>query len=292
MAVGDTSDRYDPYADYLPNDLKLKTKIGLLYAWKARAQQYLAEENPLATYRTVDENKFAWTLKDIYHDPMGTVIGRYIISEEEIEAKLIWKDQQETAMAIKKSSDYMRIGVIETPLSGRFKTEDDFEKQLVYARLSNNFQPLMEVEGEVQYDRRNLWDVDYFLHRVSMGWYKWDPHNSRTTAPGRVGYSTGARIIEKPVSGPNIRGRYARDLRGDKDVIYEFTNLSDYSNLGSDDGRSMYNIKSPLMEKYIKNKFLGKEELSPYYSTLTVPEGEVYTPGADRFWTKEEAKEE
>ena len=67
MAVGDTSDRYDPYADYLPNDLKLKTKIGLLYAWKARAQQYLAEKNPLATYRTVDENKFAWTLKDIYH---------------------------------------------------------------------------------------------------------------------------------------------------------------------------------------------------------------------------------
>ena len=66
-------------------------------------------------------------------------------------------------------------------------------------------------------------------------------------------------IIEKPVSGPNIRGRYARDLRGDKDVLYDFTNTNDMSHLGSDLG-SMGHANAEGILK-IKNKFLYQETL-------------------------------
>ena len=76
---------------------------------------------------------------------------------------------------------------------------------------------------------------------------------------GRTGYPGGDMIIEKPVSGPNIRGRYARDLRGDKDVLYEFTNTSDMSHLGSDLGSNGYARK--VGHLLIKNKFLDKETL-------------------------------
>ena len=66
-------------------------------------------------------------------------------------------------------------------------------------------------------------------------------------------------IKEKPLRGPNIRGRYARDLRGDKDVLYEFTNTNDFSHLGSDLGSMGHaNAEGKL---FIKNKFLYKETL-------------------------------
>ena len=66
-------------------------------------------------------------------------------------------------------------------------------------------------------------------------------------------------IKEKPVRGPNIRGRYARDLRGDKDVLYEFTNTSDFSHLGSDLGSNGHANAEGILE--IPNKFLYKETL-------------------------------
>lgn len=69
-------------------------------------------------------------------------------------------------------------------------------------------------------------------------------------------------MIEKPVSGPNIRGRYARDLRGDKDVLYEFTNTSDMSHLGSDLGSAGFSSARAHGRSGIKNKFLSKETLS------------------------------
>ena len=63
---------------------------------------------------------------------------------------------------------------------------------------------------------------------------------------------------EKPLKGPNIRGCYARDLRGDKDCLYEFTNKSDYTNLGSDLKEDYANERGFLV---IKNKFIGKDDL-------------------------------
>ena len=50
-----------------------------------------------------------------------------------------------------------------------------------------------------------------------------------------IGYGNGIPKKDEPkVIGPNIRGRYARDLRGDNNLPDEFTNESDYSNRGSD----------------------------------------------------------
>ena len=68
-----------------------------------------------------------------------------------------------------------------------------------------------------------------------------------------MGYGDGLCVKEKPLKGPNIRGRYARDLRGDKDVLYEFTNESDYSNTGSDNGLGHYSEKQSFIG--LKNKF-------------------------------------
>ena len=82
---------------------------------------------------------------------------------------------------------------------------------------------------------------------------------TRIFLSGRVAYPGGDMIIEKPVSGPNIRGRYARDLRGDKDVLYDFTNTNDMSHLGSDLG-SMGHANAEGILK-IKNKFLYQETL-------------------------------
>ena len=63
---------------------------------------------------------------------------------------------------------------------------------------------------------------------------------------------------EKPLKGPNIRGRYARDLRGDKDCLYEFTNKSDYTHLGSDMKDDYANERGFIV---IRNKFMDKEDL-------------------------------
>merc|ERR1712048_789716 len=100
--------------------------------------------------------------------------------------------------------------------------------------MSFNPTPLVEVQGEQPYERRTRMDLNWIIHKMSLGHYKWDPKDSLTSAPGHMGCGDGTCRKEKPLKGPNIRGRYARDLRGDKDVLYEFTNESDYSNIGSD----------------------------------------------------------
>lgn len=253
---------YNPYGTYDgSSDVRFYTKSGILGSWKARALQYITEKDPWKTYNSVDENKFNWTWRHIWDDPVGTVIGRNVMSEEEIEERLKWKDQEEVAVFVKKESDYLRI----TPGHGsemggsQIRDSNTLEKRIVHARIHNNFTEPMEVEGENHYERRTQFEVNYVLHLLTLGHYKYDPYEGKSVAPGRVAYPGGDMIIEKPVSGPNIRGRYARDLRGDKDVLYDFTNTNDMSHLGSDLG-SMGHANAEGILK-IKNKFLYQETL-------------------------------
>lgn len=251
---------YNPYSYYAPDDLKLKSKPGILYAWKARALQYWQEKDPWKTYQAGDENKFHWTLAHLIEDPVGTVIGRTILDEAEIEARLNWKDKEEMALLLKKNSDYMRIFPVDGNKGGsNIWHPQELEKMIVHTRVTNNYQEPVELEGENHYERRTNFDLNYILHRASFGWYSYDPYESRSAGPGRTGYPGGDMIKEKPVSGPNIRGRYARDLRGDKDVLYEFTNTGSQSHLGSDLGSAGHKNAEGFLE--IKNKFLYKDDL-------------------------------
>lgn len=223
--------------------------------------QYISEKDPWKTYTSVDENKFHWTWGHLWDDPVGTFIGRKTLTESEIEEQLRWKDKSEVANFIKKESDYMRI----MPSAGterggsQIYHPNQLEKNIVHSRIINNFQQPMEVEGENHYERRTQFDINYIWHLLTFGHYKYDPYECKSVAPGRTAYPGGDMIIEKPVRGPNIRGRYARDLRGDKDVLYEFTNTSDMSHLGSDLGSKGYANK--VGHLLIKNKFLNKESL-------------------------------
>ena len=74
-----------------------------------------------------------------------------------------------------------------------------------------------------------------------------------------MGCGDGTCRKEKPLKGPNIRGRYARDLRGDKDVLYEFTNESDYSNIGSDVWQGT--LREDNSHVRLRNKFRDMSDL-------------------------------
>ncbi|XP_063678250.1 uncharacterized protein LOC134814140 [Bolinopsis microptera] len=252
---------YNPYPYDGTDDLRFYTKSGLLGAWKARASQYAKEMDPWSTYNSVDKNKLSWTWRNVWDDPMGTFIGRDVLTEEEIETRLMWKDKEEVSVFVKKESDYMRI----LPTDGEevggsaMYHSNMLEKKIVHARILNTFQEPFEVEDENHYERRVQFDLNHLLHRATFGLYKYDPYECKSVAPGRTGYPGGNMVKEKPVSGPNIRGRYARDLRGDKDVLYEFTNTSEMSHLGSDLGSMGHaNAEGKLQ---IKNKFLYQETL-------------------------------
>jgi len=252
---------YNPYGYDGTDDVRFYTKSGLFGAWKARAAQYIKEKDPWKTYNSVDENKFHWTRKHLWDDPVGTFIGREVLTEEYIEEQLKWKDREEVSVFVKKESDYLRIMPCDGPEKGgsHIYEANMLEKRIVHARIYNNFTEPMEVEGEKHYERRTQFDMNYIWHRLTFGHYKYDPYECKSVAPGRTAYPGGDMIKQKPVSGPNIRGRYARDLRGDKDVLYEFTNTSDFSHLGSDLGSFGHANAEGKLE--IKNKFLYQETL-------------------------------
>lgn len=250
---------YNPYPDYIRgDDPRYQEKTGILYAWKARAQQYIAEKDPLKTYRSTDENKIKWTWHQLLQDPVATLIGRQYMTEEEIAERHNWKDKEETAIMIKKQSDYIGINEMHEFLGSHLEHSHQLEKNIVHTRQINNYQPYMEVEGESLFERRTVYDMNFLLHNLTYGWIEYDPAKTRATVPFRKeGYLAGEMKKEKPLRGPNIRGRYARDLRGDKDCVYEFTNKSDYSNIGSD----MIDVYGNTRGRgVIKNKFMDKVE--------------------------------
>ena len=251
---------YNPYPAYDNSDHpQQQSKTGILYAWKSRASQYISEKDLLKTYQSVDENKVHWTWSEILWDPVGTLIGREIITQEEIDKRHKWKDKEEMAIAIKKNSDYNLIMPLHEYAGSNERHSDTLEKQITHTRILQNWKHFMEVEGEELFERRTVFDMNYLLHQATGGWYKYEPYKQRASVPFRKeGIIAGEMRKEKPLRGPNIRGRYARDLRGDKDVLYEFTNTSDHSHLGSDLGNGYDNEKGMLV---IRNKFMNKEDL-------------------------------
>jgi len=251
---------YNPYPNYIRgDDTRYQEKPGILYAWRARALQYIEEKDPLKTYRSVDENKVEWTWHQLLWDPVASLIGRELITEEEIQHKLIWKDKEEAAIMIKKQSDYHSITQSTEYQGSHIERTHDLEKHIVHTRVVNNYQPHLEVEGETLYERRTIFDMNYLAHMLTFGYIEYDPYKTRCTVPFRKeGYIAGEMRKEKPLKGPNIRGRYARDLRGDKDCLYEFTNKSDYTHLGSDMKDDYSNERGFAV---IKNKFIDKEDL-------------------------------
>lgn len=253
------SHNHKRYGEDVP---RFEDKQGLLYAWQARALQYWHDKNPLKTYNSVDPHKINWTVDAVRSDLVGSLIGREWPSEEEIVESLDWRDKYITATFVKKSSDYVKI----MPMDGarnasNINHPNQLERMIVHDRIANNYQKPYEVEGEILFERRTTFDQNYIWHLMTFGWSKWEPNKTKSMKTGVVG-SPGDGVMrkEKPVSGPNIRGRYARDLRGDKDVLYEFTNTDDCSHLGSDLGPG-HNNKGwvvpgwlPLKDFYLKTE--------------------------------------
>jgi len=255
--------KWNPYEEVRPKINFEAFKPGVFYSWKARAWEYIRDKDPVKTYRTPDANKVPWTFVEAIKDPTGTFLGRESWTEDEVNYTLRNSDRYEVAQVIKNTSNYNSIGP-RSELSGQgvgqMANDRNLEKEIMYSRMSWNPKALVEVKGEKPYDRRIRMDLNYILHKITLGHYRWDPKESLTMAPGHMGYGKGICSKEKPVQGPNIRGRYARDLRGDKDVLWEFTNDTDYSNTGSDNGLGHYSEKQSFIG--LQNKFRGSKNVN------------------------------
>lgn len=243
-------------------DNRNKTRPGLLHAWRARAGEYWAD--PWNTYGTLDKNKFSWTWETLTKDPVGLLAGRYVPTEQDIEAKVREMEKTIVARHITSDSGWYSIagGLMPGKTGGGFTSHnarerscnkgqgsqplgDQFQQKLTWEKImrARNYSKVeVEGEGEKKVERRVNNGMQYFIHKLTLGWVKWHPERqfAGSTMPetsgkifgwlsmGADGSCAGEPRPVQPVRGPNVRGEYAYgEMRHKNTPQYEYVNKGD-----------------------------------------------------------------